>query len=88
MMAMTTARVTFNLPAFWSPSASAFDFGTEIAEERVVVHRSEPNLHRGRFHLVSAGLTTGPCGSGVPVRVLAEMGQILIQENLCITAIA
>jgi len=33
----------------------------ESAEERVVVFRSEPDLHHGRLHLSSAALATILC---------------------------
>jgi hypothetical protein len=85
MMATTTTRVAFNLgKRSRFLVAFRFEFGTicvlsmpelgESAEECVVVVQNKPDLHRGRFHLVSAGLTT-------------KMGQFLIQGNLYIIAI-
>jgi hypothetical protein len=69
MMATTTTRVAFNLgKRSRFLVAFRFEFGTicvlsmpelgESAEECVVVLQNKPDLHRGRFHLVSAGLTT------------------------------
>ena len=56
------------------PASGRFDFGVwsmpeldESVEERVIVLRSEPDLHRGHFHFGICKSTL--CGSGVLVRV-------------------